>query len=284
MWLGCVFARVHAIRPSGSPTHISGRSTVPLFWKWSNGSSCPKSFFPWLCDIRLKVVGGSGQAVGRRLQERGVLRVGSCATWFLGHSTFPEAEAWLLSSVPRACSSLHSSLVVYAHESERRQGGQPPASALRICCSRCSSAPGRGSLWAHGSLELRPSCPHVAGTGGQGPAVGVQHSWAWHQREEGPKQTQAELGNLRARKEWDVATPPPHTHITKPLARGGPSWAEGKDSGPGADSLPASLLMAPVTAPSIQLAGPTIWPCLPSLSKHHSPLAPSPWTIESHYA
>lgn len=44
--------------------------------------------------------------------------------------------------------------------------------------------------------------------------------------------------------------PPPPTHITKPLARGGPSWAEGKDSGPGADSLPASLLMAPVTAPA----------------------------------
>lgn len=159
--------------------------------------------------------------------------------------------------------------VVYVHESGV---AGTAASPLLICGSRRSSAPGRGSLWLTGTRSsgpLDPTWPHWRAVAG---GLGVQHHCAWHWREDSPS------GHSRT---WEpesqqtLGCVPPTPTPTKPLARSGRlSGGEGQRARGGC-------------TPSFALDGSChyfLHPASPpSLSRRHSPPAPSPWTAKSHY-
>lgn len=137
-----------------------------------------------------------------------------------------------------------------------QRGGREGSLQPQPCSSAVPGAAVPQGEEVHGLMGPRssgPSCPHDTSTGGAVACGGGTAHRARHQREEDPKWTQAEVGSLRARREWNMATQP---QPPKPLARGGPTRAEGKSSRPGVRSLPASLLTAPITASSNQLPGP----------------------------
>lgn len=117
----------------------------------------------------------------------------------------------------------------FIHTSQRggREGSLTPA----VCCSRCSSAPGRGSLRAHGYPEWGIQ------------ALLSMRGWHWRAAAWGAGAAQLGL-HQRERPQGDTGrTWEPESQVGPfpPQSLWRATWAGGEGQQPGVDSLPAPL-------------------------------------------